>query len=83
VGGDTEVQPNLYATCELTTDLSAKIVFFFRYDFYLNSRQMRSLCISLNGDDKVRVIGGCENHVRAVANVIVSVWPEGIKRVSL
>jgi hypothetical protein len=70
---------NLYATCELTTHLSAKSVFFFRYDSNLNSRQMRPLCISLNGVDKVRVIGGYENHVSAVANAIVSGWPEGIQ----
>ncbi len=40
---------------------------------------MRPLCISLNGVDKVRVIGGYENHVSAVANAIVSGWPEGIQ----
>ena len=69
---------SLYATCELTTHLNSKSVFFSRYNPTENSN-FRPLCISLNESDRIRIIDGNQNHVNAVANSIVNGWPDGIQ----
>jgi hypothetical protein len=70
---------DLYATCVLTMNLSAKSVFFFRHDPTGYTKESSITCVSLNESDKIRIMNCSDAHVSAVGESIHAGWPKGIK----
>ena len=69
---------SIYSTCLLNKSLSSKSVFFFRENPNTDPTESKFTCISLNGNDKLRVINGNSFSLIAVSDAIQSCWRHGL-----
>ena len=72
---------NIYATCDLTKNVSNKSTFFFRTK-PIEPKSLFNFCISLNESDKIRVINGDMTIAGDVKTAVLNSWPKGIQNES-
>ncbi|RNA03332.1 hypothetical protein BpHYR1_033351 [Brachionus plicatilis] len=71
----------LYATCDLTKDLSNKSTFFFRTK-PIEPKNLVNFCLSLNESDKIRLINGDSGLGSDVKEAVLNGWHKGIQKES-
>lgn len=72
---------SLYATCDLTKNLSNKSTFFFRSK-PIEPKTLVNFCVSLNESDRIRLIEHNNNEalIDQARQAILQGWPKGIQK---